>query len=560
VAGDPMVVRSRRTTVDLTLLAEAGAGPAVGFGTPQRAARSVALNLFTDVELMAQLDHVEVVAPLGYAWVGQVTGVDGSEVILAVADEVLTVSIKLPTRMYSVRRVDGAYVIAEINGQLVPGDDVVPPPRDAKAEAVTAAAADSGDIFDLLLYYTTGVKNAAGGIASINSLVTGSIAQVNAVYAASGIATRVRLVAALETPYVDSGDTRTDLIALRNSSDVRAARDRNGADIVSLLVTRDPASSGRAYVSVSRGTFSSDLAYNVDVYYNFVGFIYALAHEIGHNQGCLHEPGNNGGDDTFGAFSYSLGYTDFRNQFYDVMSYGLGCSRCTQLNMFSSPVNTYRGALVGTPSQDSTRTINNTRIAIANYRPAAGGGTLSAPTGLTASASGSTLRLAWAAPASGTPTAYIIEAGSASGLANLANVSTGNTATTFSASGVGPGSYYIRVKATNSAGTSGSSNEVLLIVGGGCTGAPGAPTGFTLTGNSGGTVSFSWNASVNATTYIIEAGSTPGSTNLANSNLGSSATSFTASNVGRGTYYVRLRAQNACGTSGVSNEVTLVVP
>ena len=185
-----------------------------------------------------------------------------------------------------------------------------------------------------------------------------------------------------------------------------------------------------------------------------------------------------------------------------------------------------------------------------------------APSALTTSSSGSAVFLSWVAPASGgTPSAYIIEAGSAPGLANLANFSTGNTATTFSASGVGAGSYFVRVKATNPSGTGGSSNESLLTVGNGaCSGAPLAPTGFTLTFNSGGTVSFVWNAAAGATSYIIEAGSAPGTANLANSNLGSSATAATFSGVGAGTYFVRLRSQSACGTSSsASNEITLVV-
>lgn len=184
-----------------------------------------------------------------------------------------------------------------------------------------------------------------------------------------------------------------------------------------------------------------------------------------------------------------------------------------------------------------------------------------APTGFTATSSGSTVNLAWAASSSGgTPTAYVIEAGSTPGTSNLANFSTGNTATVFTSSGVGAGVYFVRVKATNSAGTSAASNEATLVVGGACTAAPGAPSGFAITGNSGGTVSFTWSAaSGSPTTYIIEAGSTSGATNLANSDLGGSATSFTATGVGRGTYFVRLRAKNSCGTSGVSNEVVLVV-
>jgi hypothetical protein len=186
-----------------------------------------------------------------------------------------------------------------------------------------------------------------------------------------------------------------------------------------------------------------------------------------------------------------------------------------------------------------------------------------APRSFFVAASGSTVTLSWLAPATGgAPTAYIVEAGSSPGLVNLANFSTGSTSTIFTATGVGAGTYYVRVKAINAAGTSAASNEALLVVGGGpCTGAPGAPTGFILTGNSGGTVSFIWGASSGSpTTYIIEAGSTPGATNLANSDLGGTATAFTAFGVGRGTYYVRLRARNSCGTSGPSNEVTLVVP
>lgn len=183
------------------------------------------------------------------------------------------------------------------------------------------------------------------------------------------------------------------------------------------------------------------------------------------------------------------------------------------------------------------------------------------PSGLATSSSGSSVFLAWNPPSSGgAPSAYIIEAGSSSGLTNLANFSTGNTATTFSAGGVGNGTYFVRVRAANGAGTSGASNESRLVVGsGGCTSAPLAPGGFATTFNSGGTVSFGWSASAGAATYVIEAGSSPGLTNLANSDLGSAAAAATFTGIGSGTYYVRLRARNACGTSAPSNEVTLVV-
>ena len=154
----------------------------------------------------------------------------------------------------------------------------------------------------------------------------------------------------------------------------------------------------------------------------------------------------------------------------------------------------------------------------------AGAITPSAPTGLAGSAFGTTVVLTWNAPGGGDPaTGYIVEAGSSAGQSNLANFATGSTSTTLSAPNVPAGSYYVRVRATNGSGTSAPSNEVLLVVGGGgCTTAPGAPSGLTVAFNSGGTVVLSWNAaSGSPSTYIVEAGSTPGSTDLVNSDLDS---------------------------------------
>ena len=86
-----------------------------------------------------------------------------------------------------------------------------------------------------------------------------------------------------------------------------------------------------------------------------------------------------------------------------------------------------------------------------------------APTGLTASASGSTVVLSWGA-ALGAPIAYLIEAGSASGLNDLANVDTGNALTGLTATGVTDGRYFLRVRARNSCGTGPPSNEFVLTV------------------------------------------------------------------------------------------------
>lgn len=185
------------------------------------------------------------------------------------------------------------------------------------------------------------------------------------------------------------------------------------------------------------------------------------------------------------------------------------------------------------------------------------------PTALVATSSGTSVTLTWTAPTGGTAlSTYIVEAGSSPGATDLASFSTGTTATTFSATGIRAGTYYVRVRAANAAGSSPPSAEAILVVGGAsCTAAPAAPGNLTVVSISGGTVVLAWNAaSGGSTSYIVEAGSGPGATNLANSDLGSAATSLTATSVGRGTYYVRIRGQNLCGVGAASNELIVEVP
>jgi hypothetical protein len=186
---------------------------------------------------------------------------------------------------------------------------------------------------------------------------------------------------------------------------------------------------------------------------------------------------------------------------------------------------------------------------------------IAAPGNLVASATASDVTLSWSAPIGTAVASYTIEAGSSSGLANLAKSSTGNPQTSFFAGGVGAGSYFVRVRAVGMAGeTSAPSNEALLVVGGGpCSGAPGPPSGLSTVSVSGSTVVLAWNAAAgNPTSYIVEAGSDPGQVNLANSDLGLT-TSLTANGVGAGTYYVRIRAKSACGVGTTSNEIVLTV-
>jgi glucose/arabinose dehydrogenase len=182
---------------------------------------------------------------------------------------------------------------------------------------------------------------------------------------------------------------------------------------------------------------------------------------------------------------------------------------------------------------------------------------LAAPTNLTSQTSGRTVTLAWAGV--GGATQYRIEAGSRAGAADLAVIDTGSAQTSFTANGVGDGVYYVRVRALIGATASAESNEVIIAIGAApCIGPPSPPVGLTST-LSGRLVSLSWMASGTITSTVLEAGYTPGGSDAAVVVLAPSARVF-SSNAPPSTYYVRVRAVNACGSSAVSNELVITVP
>src|SRR6266536_2880460 len=141
-----------------------------------------------------------------------------------------------------------------------------------------------------------------------------------------------------------------------------------------------------------------------------------------------------------------------------------------------------------------------------------------APGGLTQSVTDSTVTLRWTAGASigGDPvTSFIVEAGSTSGASDITdNFDTGSSQPVFIVTGVGAGTYFVRVRARSASGISAPSNEVIVVVAplsGTCSGLPGAPSGLTSS-VSGSTVSLMWTVPTGScvqTTYIIEAGSVP---------------------------------------------------
>jgi len=179
-----------------------------------------------------------------------------------------------------------------------------------------------------------------------------------------------------------------------------------------------------------------------------------------------------------------------------------------------------------------------------------------APTGLNSQVVGNLVTVSWN-PSPGA-VSYVIQVGLSSGASNVFNGNIGNAT---SASGTaGNGQYFWRVLAIGPSGASSPpSAEAQFTVGGGGCVPPGPPQGFTAS-VAGVRVTLRWSQGSGGapTTYVIEAGSGPGLANLFNAPTGNAGTELSV-DAPPGTYFARLRAQNGCGTSGVSNEQMIVV-
>jgi hypothetical protein len=174
------------------------------------------------------------------------------------------------------------------------------------------------------------------------------------------------------------------------------------------------------------------------------------------------------------------------------------------------------------------------------------------PTSLSLRWQGANAVLTWTPPSGAgrdMPAAYVLEAGSAAGMTNIASINVG-TATSYTTS-VPAGTYFVRVRGIGDGGTSDPSNEVVV------RGAhvPGAPSNLLASGR-GSSVSLSWSApAAQVSGYLVEAGTASGRSDIGVLNVGAVTTFATVA--APGVYFVRVRAVSAQGVGAPSNEVVI---
>jgi fibronectin type 3 domain-containing protein len=178
------------------------------------------------------------------------------------------------------------------------------------------------------------------------------------------------------------------------------------------------------------------------------------------------------------------------------------------------------------------------------------------PTGLSATAAGTTVKLTWHADASATG-GFDLYQGTSAGQESSAPVQQNLSGTTATVSGLQAGTtYYFKVAAVTALGVSSLSNEAQATL------VPAAPTGLGAAAAGAGAMTLTWTASAGATSYSVFAGTSAGGESAAPSQTGITASSVTLTGLTAGQqYFYTVQAVNAGGTSAASAEASgTVVP
>ncbi len=361
VGVDDVSIRTRLVEVDLDLLRDTLAltGNTGVFE----------LNLFDDLSLTAEFDHVESAYGGGLLWHGRVNGAPESEITFSIVDEFTHASIRWSDRLYRVAPAgNGLHWVSLVNESLFKPCGI-----DSSHEIHSAPAAESAggagsragnpDI-DVMVPYTTAAKNSTGGTSGMTSKINLAISETNSAYSLSTCTQRLVLVHIEEMiGYNEPSSFSQILTDLRGKNDgkmdnVHSLRDTYHADCVA-LICKNNQYCGIAYLMTNVSPGFESNAFSVTNYSCATGY-YSFGHELGHNMGSAHDPANAGG----AAYNYSYGYRTPNNQYRTIMAYSPG----TRIKRFSSPNVTYSGYTMGNSSQDNARSLNNTAPTVADWR------------------------------------------------------------------------------------------------------------------------------------------------------------------------------------------------
>lgn len=546
----PRIRRARRVTARADLLAAAMAGTAAPDAP-------FLLNLFDDVALTLRRVRVDEATPGHRTWVGTSGAGDDDVAALTAGPAGLTGRVVARGVSYAIDPAGAGDLMVQELAAIDPPPELpalVAPPvaRDTTPRAGAALAAGGPVRIDVLVLYTPAARVRAGGLAAIAASLANAVAVTNTALQRSGIDATLATAALRELPYAESsGGITNDLVALAPGGSMHATvesiRAAAGADLVALVVGRatPTAGCGVAYL----GPSPSAIASVTEDACLFAGQ-WSFSHEIGHNFGADHAPG----DPIVSPVPYARGYRD--SAVRTLMAYAAPGAPARSLNYSSSTVRepAPTGGPTGNSLQDNARRFTETAATVAAYATA--GPPPETPGVLTATVLGGTVTLAWLPPPGGGPVSgYRLDAGLAPGASSYGPFFTTAPGVTFL--NVLPGRYYARVRSVGAGGESAPSADVAVDVTTACA-VPG-PAAISVTVSAGIAV-LRWFAPPGngATSYDVGIGSAPGLLDLGVFHVGTLTAAAVPAPPGR--YVVRARGTNTCGAGAPSAELLVVVP
>mmetsp|Transcript_25872 Transcript_25872/g.54682 ORF Transcript_25872/g.54682 Transcript_25872/m.54682 type:complete len:878 (+) Transcript_25872:275-2908(+) len=266
--------------------------------------------------------------------------------------------------------------------------------RSLRGEAKDERALQSSPVIRVLVVYTTGARDSAGGSTNIRNRINTAIAETNQAYVNSGINAQLELAEAFQddtgyTADVGSTSMSPSLYHLTyeagNSNDpdglldyVHAKRTAVAADMVALITTG--AGCGIAWLSGNCPTClpTANRMFSVTRWDCATGY-YSFGHELGHNMGCNHDKGTS---NACGSSDYRYGYRGTNGQYRSILSYSCATGQCdnnpggscTRMQFFSNPDPSFlwdgnpmgNAAGVGIGETNNAKKINDVAGYIAN--------------------------------------------------------------------------------------------------------------------------------------------------------------------------------------------------
>jgi hypothetical protein len=209
--------------------------------------------------------------------------------------------------------------------------------------------------FDVMLIYSDDARAAAGGANAIRAECIDAVEVMELTYLSCSVLIRTNIVYLAEVSYDERDRSyRNHLDSLIDPDDgildgIHSTRNSVEADFVSLIVADDESGGlGRCWSSAADAMSVCNWTVMAD---NFT-----LAHEVGHNIGCAHNPEDaESCEPTEYGYGHNFYVPDEDMWRHSVMAYSRNGS--TRIPYYSSPDCEYEGVPTGTPERDNLAVI-----------------------------------------------------------------------------------------------------------------------------------------------------------------------------------------------------------